>query len=129
MCAKFLITNPSVVLCSRPRPLGGRGRVQGHSGANERFERLFINLVTLMEIDSTPGVTRETRVEEARRVFQRGALGEGHLHDRFVRLTGADYSRVRPHRNPSPLPLLDHFGVSLLDENSYPSERLASPVS
>ncbi len=63
------------------------------------------------------------------RVLQRGALGEGHLHDILVRLTGADYSGVRPHRNPAPLPLLDHFGIGLLDENSDPSERLAPPIT
>jgi len=40
--------------------------------------------------------------EEARRVLQRGAVGEGHLHDSLVRLTGADDSGVLPHRNPSP---------------------------
>src|ERR1019366_6275701 len=61
--------------------------------------------------------------------LQRGALGEGHLHDILVRLTGADHSGVRPHRNPPPLPLLDHFGVGLPDENSDPSERLAPPVT
>src|SRR5262245_7082928 len=82
-----------------------------------------------MEVDGTPDVAFEAGVEEARRVLQRGALGEGHLHDILVRLTGADHSGVRPHRNPSPLPLLDHFGVGLLDENSDPSERLAPPIS
>src|SRR6059036_1603921 len=51
------------------------------------------------------------------------------LHDILVRLTGADYSGVRPHRNPSPLPLLDHFGVGLSDETSDPSERLAPPIT
>jgi hypothetical protein len=30
-------------------------RVQCDGGANERLERLFINLVALMEIDGTPG--------------------------------------------------------------------------
>src|SRR5438552_4027392 len=104
-------------------------RVQCHGGANERLQRLFINLVALMEIDGTPGVAFEAGVEEARRVLQRGALGEGHLHDILVRLTGADNSGVRPHRNPSPLPLLDHFGVGLLDENSDPSDRLAPPIT
>src|SRR5258708_18931663 len=82
-----------------------------------------------MEIDGTPGVAFEAGVEEACRVLQRGALGEGHLHDILVRLTGADYSGVRPHRNPPPLPLLDRFGVGLLDENSDPNERLAPPIT
>src|SRR5262245_53707043 len=82
-----------------------------------------------MEVDGTPDVAFEAGVEEARRVLQRGALCEGHLHDIRVRLTGADHSGMRPHRNPSPLPLLDHFGVDLLDENSDPSERLAPPIT
>ena len=43
-----------------------------------------------MDIDGTPGVAFETGVEEAGWIVQRGALGEGHLHDRLVRLTGAD---------------------------------------
>src|ERR1700675_728359 len=82
-----------------------------------------------MEIDGAPGVAFEAGVEEACRVLQRGALGEGHLHGILVRFTGADDSGVRPHRNPSPLPLLDHFGVGLLDETSDPSERLAAPIT
>src|SRR3974390_728345 len=52
-------------------------RVQGHGGANERLKRLLIDLVALMEIDGAPGVAFEARVEEARRVRQRGAFGEG----------------------------------------------------
>jgi hypothetical protein len=82
-----------------------------------------------MEIDGTPRVAFEAAVEETRRVLQRGALGEGHLHGILLRLTRADHSGVRPHRNPSPLPLLDHFGIDLLDENSDPSERLAPPIT
>ena len=39
--------------------------VQCHGGANERLQRLFINLVVLMEIDGTPGVAFEAGVEEA----------------------------------------------------------------
>src|SRR5437899_11337721 len=82
-----------------------------------------------MEIDGAPGVAFEAGVEEAGRVLQRGALREGHLYDILVSLTGADDSCVRPHRNPSPLPLLDHFGVGLLDETSDPSERFAPPIT
>src|SRR5262249_19497777 len=58
-----------------------------------------------------------------------GALGEGQLHGRLVRLAGADDAGVLPHRNPSPLPLLDHVGVGLLDKTSAPSERLAPPIT
>src|SRR6202162_4739966 len=35
---------------------------------------------------------------------------------------------VRPHRNASPLPLLDHLRVSLFDESADMGERLAPPV-
>ena len=40
-------------------------RVQCHGGANERLQRLFIDLVALMEIDGAPGVAFEAGVEEA----------------------------------------------------------------
>ena len=50
----------------RIRTLSGtHRRVQCHGGANERLQRLFINLVALMEIDGTPGVAFEAGVEEA----------------------------------------------------------------
>ena len=59
---------------------------------------------------------------------QRRALGEGQLHGGLVGLAGADDSGVRPHRN-SPLPLLDHLGVGLLDERPDAGERLAAPAA
>jgi hypothetical protein len=36
---------------------------------------------------------------------------------------------VRPPRNSSPLPLLDHFRVGLSEETSDASERLAPPIT
>src|SRR3979490_3508419 len=113
------MTRSSSALLSLLRADGAGGsvrrRVQRHGGANECLQRLLINLVALMEIDGTPGVAVEAGVEEARGILQRGALGEGQLHDALVRLTGADDAGVLPHRNPSPLPLLDHFRAGLLD--------------
>src|SRR5690349_5210025 len=82
-----------------------------------------------MEVDRAPGVALEAGVEEARRVLQRGALGEGHLHHLLVRLTGADDSCVLPHRNPPPFPLLDHLGVGLFDETSDPGKHLPPPIT
>src|SRR5260370_29022032 len=115
------MTRSSSALWSVLRADGASGSshrcVQCHGGANERLQRLFINLVALMQIDGTPGIAFEAGVEEARSVLQRGALGEGQFYDSLVRLTGADDAGVLPHRNSSPLPLLDHFGVGLLDEN------------
>jgi hypothetical protein len=58
---------------------GSARRVQCHGGANERLQRLFIDLVALMQTDGTPDVAFEAGVEEAGRVRQRGALGEGQL--------------------------------------------------
>jgi hypothetical protein len=62
-------TTASSALWSLLRADGASGSshrcVQCHGGANERLERLFINLVALMEIDGAPGVAFEAGVEEA----------------------------------------------------------------
>src|SRR5712691_3710053 len=81
-----------------------------------------------MEIDSAPRVAFKAGVEKSCRVLERSALGESQLHDALVRLAGADHSIVRPNRNASPLPLLDHLRVSLFDESADMGERLAPPV-
>jgi len=130
---------PSSALRPCLRPSGARSRlhrrVQCHGSANERLERLFIDLVALVEIDGASGVAFEAGVEEARRVRQRSALGEGHLHDTLVRLARADDSGVRPDRNSrrtgglSPFHLLDRFGIGLLDKGSDASERFAPPIT
>src|SRR5207248_162447 len=67
--------------------------------------------------------------EEARRVLEGGAFGEGHLYNTLVRLPGADDPVVLPHRNASPLPFLDHFGIGLFDELSNSRKRLAPPIT
>jgi len=87
-----------------------------------------VDCLALMDIDRAPDVPFEAGVEKARRVLQRCTLGERQLHDGLVRLAGADDSVVRPHGDPSPLPLLDHFGVGFLDEGTDPGQRLAAPV-
>src|SRR6185503_19719466 len=74
-----------------------RRRVQRHRGANERLQRLFIDLVAFTDIDGAPHIAFEAGVEEACRVLQRGAPGEGQLHDLLVRLAGADDAVVLPH--------------------------------
>src|SRR6202049_2017855 len=81
-----------------------------------------------MQIDSAPDIAFKAGVEQSRRVLERSALGESQLHDALVRLAGADQSIVRPNRNASPLPLLDHLRVSLFDESADMGERLAPPV-
>src|SRR3981081_3311787 len=81
-----------------------------------------------MDIDSAPDVAFKAGVEQSLGIPKRSALGESQLHDALVRLAGADNSIVRPNRNASPLPLLDHLRVSLFDESADMGERLASPV-
>ncbi len=107
----------------------GFGLVQGHGGTNERLQRLLVDLLALVEVDGTPGVPLEAGVEEARRVLQRRPLGEGHLHDALVGLAGADHPVVVPRRDAAPLPLLDDFGIGLLDQGAEPAEHLAPPVA
>src|SRR5258708_37784949 len=63
------MTRSSSALWCLPRADGASGSshriVQCHGGADERLQRLFIDLVALMEIDGTPGVAFEAGVEEA----------------------------------------------------------------
>src|SRR5947207_6459001 len=88
--------------------------VQGHGGANESPQRLLVYFLALVEVDGTPGVALKARVEEARRILELRPFGESHLHDALVGLARADHSVVRPHRNPSPLPLLYDLGIGFL---------------
>jgi hypothetical protein len=43
--------------------LSGRRAVQSRGGSEERLERILIDCVTLMEIDSAPGVAFKAGVE------------------------------------------------------------------
>src|SRR5580704_13264605 len=87
------------------------------------FQRL-----AFVEVDRAADVSVEARVEEAGRILQRRALGEGELHHPLVRFARADHAVVRPHRRAHPLPLLDDVRVGLLDEVAHPAERLPAPV-
>src|SRR6516162_918846 len=107
----------------------GSGFVQGHCGANQGLQRLLVYLLALVEVDGTPCVPVKTGIEEARRILQSRPFREGHLHDVLVSLTCADTSAVLPHRNPSPLPLFDDFGIGFLDQATEPSAHLAPPVA
>src|SRR5664279_1426941 len=97
--------------------------------ADERLERLGVNLLTLVNVDGAPHVPVQARVEELGRIIQGGALEEGQLHDGLVRLTGADAAVVIPDRGPHPLPLFHHVWVCLRDEGAHPCECIASPVT
>src|ERR1700738_3918149 len=107
----------------------GCGLVQGHGGANESLQRLLVYLLALVEVDGTPCVPVKTGVEEGRRILQSCPFGEGHLHDVLVSLACADQSVVRPHRNPSPLPLLDDFAAAFLAKVREPAEHFAPPIA
>jgi hypothetical protein len=61
-------------------------------------------------------------------ILEGSTLGESQFHDALVGLAGADYSGVRPNRNASPFPFLDHLGVSRLDEGADAGERFPPPV-
>ncbi len=45
------------------------------------------------------------------------------------KLARADDAVVLPHRNPSPLPLLDDLGIGCLDQDTEPAEHRAPPVA
>src|SRR5262245_39723306 len=105
-----------------------RALVQGHGLADESLQCLLVDLLALVEVDRTPRVPLEARVEQARRILQGRPLGERHLHDLLVRLAGADQPVVRPHRIV-PLPLLDDVGIGGLDQPAKPAEHLAPPVA
>src|SRR5579863_621706 len=85
--------------CSPP-PSGGRGRIQRHGAANERLKRLFIDRLALMDVDRASRAAFEAGVEEARRVRQLGAAGEGQFHGVLIGLAGADDAGALPYRNP-----------------------------
>src|SRR6185437_14987901 len=55
--------------------------IQSHRGANERLERLLIDLLAFMDVDGASGTAFQARIEETGGILQRRAFGEGHLHD------------------------------------------------
>src|SRR4051794_24150082 len=71
--------------------------IERDRGADERLQRIRVDLLTLVNVDGAPDVAVQARVEELRRIFQGCALEEGQLHDRLVRLSGADAPVVGPH--------------------------------
>src|ERR1700704_5844504 len=83
------------------------GTVEGDRLANERLEGGLVNLFSFVDVDRAAYVSVEARVEEAGRILQRRALGEGKLHDTLVGFASADDAIVRPNRSAHPLPLLD----------------------
>src|SRR5512144_1525709 len=94
------------VLLRSPWPCLSSGCIEGDRGTDERRERTRVDMLPLMDVNRTPYVPVEARVEELGRVLQRSPLGEGQLQYRLVRLAGADDPVVRPNGSAHPLPLL-----------------------
>src|SRR5438093_11942863 len=78
--------------------------VEGDRLANERREGGLVNVFSFVDVDRAAYVSVETRVEETGRILQRGALGEGKLHDTLVGFASADDAVVQPNR-VAPLPV------------------------
>src|SRR6516225_8065945 len=105
------------------------GRVERDRGLHERLECVGIDLVAVVNIDGPPRIAFETRIEQALRIVKRRALHERELDVVLVALAGADDAVVLPYRNAAPLPFLDHFGISLLDDLADLRQLFAAPVS
>src|SRR5678816_2700765 len=108
--------------------------VQHDGSTHEVFQRVFVDLLALVDIDRAAHVAVEARVEQARRIFERGALRERELHLVLVGLARADDACVRPHRNPGvgrlyPLPFFDDVGIRRHDNVADFLERLSAPVT
>src|SRR6266481_7863109 len=111
-------------MCRPGRSLAFRGSLSARSiesdgRADERLERIRVNLLTLVNVDGAPHVSVEARVEELGRIFQGSALEEGQLHDRLVRLSRADAPVMGPYRGPPPLPLFLDIRVGFPDAGSH----------
>src|SRR6266513_4534056 len=102
--------------------------VEGDRLANERLEGGLVNFFSFVDVDRAACVSVETRVEETGWILQRGALGEGTLHDILVGFASADDAVVRPNRSAHPLPLLDDVRVCFLDELAHSAEGFPAPV-
>lgn len=107
--------------CSRAfRGLLSARSIESDGRPDERFERIRVNLLTLVNVDGAPYVPVKARVEELGRIFQGSALKEGQLHYRLVRLSRADAPVMGPYRGSPPLPLFHNIRVGLPDEGAHP---------
>ena len=72
--------------------------------ANERLEGGLVNFFSFVDVDRATRVSVETRVEEAGRILQMRALGEGKIHDILVGFASADDAVMRPRATAEPAP-------------------------
>src|ERR1700738_148498 len=99
-----------------------------NGGTDEIFQSTLINLIVLEQIDRSPRVASEARVEELVRICEARPVGKGKLHLIFVRGADRDYPLARPHWAPHPLPFLDDLPVGLKDGLADAGERLPAPI-
>src|SRR5580658_7054413 len=99
-----------------------------NGGTHEIFQSTLINLIALEQIDRSPSVASEARVEELVRIWKARPVGKGKLHLIFVGVANRDHSVVRPHRASHPLPFLDYLAVGLKDVLADAGQRFATPV-
>jgi hypothetical protein len=73
--------------------------VECDSGANQFFERRFLNRVVFVDVDGPSCISLEARIEEMSGVLQRGPVKEGQLYDLFAGFarTDAPVARDLPH--------------------------------
>src|SRR6266545_2483130 len=102
------------------RGLPSARSIESDGRADERLERIRVNLFTLVNVDGAPCVPVKARVEELGRIFQGSALKEGQLHYRLVRLSRTDAPVMGPYRGSHPLPLFHNIRVGLPDEGAHP---------
>src|SRR6188508_1331841 len=106
---------------SRPPPsMAGLPSVQRDSFADQCLERGLVDLIALVEVDGTPGVAFEARVEEFLRILDLRTFEERQLHDALVCLSRTDHPVLIPDRNSSPLPFFNNGGSRLFDESTQP---------
>src|SRR5579885_2942367 len=70
--------------------------VEGDRFADERREGGRVNFFSLVDIDRTPYVSFEARVEKTGWIFKGRALGESQLYDLFVGFASANDPVVGP---------------------------------
>src|SRR3977135_3337883 len=75
-----------------------------NGGMDENFLSTLINLVALENIDRSPRVASEARVEELVRIWEPRPVGKGKLHLIFVGVADPASSPWSPHGDSHPLP-------------------------
>jgi hypothetical protein len=103
--------------------------IQRDGRLHQVLERVRVDFLAFVDVDRAPGVAFQAGVEQARRVGEARALGEGELDRLLVRFPGADDAEAGPDRGAHPLPFLDDFGIGFQDQRAHPGQRVAAPVA